>query len=91
MGSADGLPTEVFVLAMMGVGDVDLPLEEELAEAGDEERRFVGFLEEGAKLHCQLSILSRLIIVLLTFVGFCLWNSSTRSSACTWSAGSQVL
>jgi hypothetical protein len=72
MGSADGLPTEVFVLAMMGVGDVDLSFEEELAEVRDNEGGFVRLLEEGAKLHCLLSILPRLIIIFLAFVGFCL-------------------
>jgi hypothetical protein len=91
MGSADGLPTEVFVLAMVGVGYVDLSFKEELPKMRDDEGGFVRSLEEGAKLHCLLSILPRLIIVLLAFVGFCLWNSSTRSSVCTWSAGSQVL
>jgi hypothetical protein len=83
MGSADGFPTEVFVLAMMGVGDVDLPFEEELMKVRDDKGGFVGLLEEGAKLHCPLSILPHLIIIFLAFVGFCLWNSSTKSSTCT--------
>jgi hypothetical protein len=83
MGSTDGLPTEVFVLAMMGVGDVDLLFEEELVKVRNDEGGFVGLLEEGAKLHCLSSILPRLIIIFLAFVGFCLWNSSTRSSTCT--------
>jgi hypothetical protein len=83
MGSADGFPTEVLMLAMMGVGDVDLPFEEELLKVRDDEGGFMGLLEEGAKLHCLLSILPRLIIIFLAFVGFCLWNSSTKSSVCT--------
>jgi hypothetical protein len=83
MGSADGLPAEVFVLAMMGVGDVDLSFEKELAEVRDNEGEVAWFLEEGAKLHCPLPILPRLIIIFLAFVGFCLWNSSIKSSACT--------
>jgi hypothetical protein len=91
MGSPDGLLTEVFVLAMMGVGDVDLSFEAELVKVRDNEGGLVGLLEKGAKLHCLPSIFPRLIIIFLAFVGFCLWNSSTKSSACTWSAGSHVL
>jgi hypothetical protein len=83
MESADGLPTEVFMLAMMGVGDVDLSFEEELAKVRGNEGGFVGLLEEGVKLHCPLSILPCLNIIFLAFVGFCLWNSSTKSSTCT--------
>jgi hypothetical protein len=71
MGGADGLPTEAFMLAMVDVGDMDLMPQEELKKAVSGKR---GVSEEGVKLHCFLPILSRLIIIFLAFVGFCLWN-----------------
>jgi hypothetical protein len=67
MGSADGLPTVVFVLAMVGVGDVDLSFKKELAKVRDDEGGLMGFLEEGVKLHCLLFIFPRLIIIFLAF------------------------
>jgi hypothetical protein len=72
MGGTDGLPTEVFVLAMMGIGNVYLSLEGKLEEVRMDEGRFVGLLEEGAKLHCSAFIFPYLIITFLAFVGFCL-------------------
>jgi hypothetical protein len=77
---ADGLLAEMFVLAVMDVHDVDLSLWEELEETVGGKR---GVSKEGAKLHCSLPILPHLIITLLVFVRFCLWSSSTKSSACT--------
>jgi hypothetical protein len=69
MGGADGLLTEVFVLAMVDIRDVNLLIWEELEETVSGKR---GFSEEGAKLHCPLLILPHLIIIFLAFVGFCL-------------------